>query len=74
MSVQTRVFPSEFLRHESVTSHVTRVKAGTGRVMKAVTAIIGSDLDGRQILHDTPQAQNGAHPRLSLVNRQRGGL
>ena len=32
-------------------SDVTRVKA---RVMIGVTAIIGSDLDGRQILHDTP--------------------
>ena len=53
---------------------MTRVKAGTGWVMKGVAAIIGSDLDGRQILHDTPQAQNGAHPRPSLVNRQRGGL
>ena len=30
---------------------------GWGRVMMGVTAIIGSDLDGRQILHDTTRLE-----------------
>ena len=42
----------------SVTRHVSRVMSqGWGRVMMGVTAIIGSDLDGRQILHDTTRLE-----------------
>lgn len=50
---------TDFLRQfQSVTCHVSLVTCqGRGpMVMKGVTAIIGSDLDGRQILHDNPQA------------------
>lgn len=51
--ILTQTFSDSF-RAWRVTCHMSRVKAGSRWGMKGVTAVIGSDLDGRQILHDTP--------------------